>query len=160
MKSYKSMRKEERAKANLHKVVHPEQREAVEPEQQERVGEAVQPAAQPGASRRRAEGNEHEAAAVPDSEPVVVAVVPGGEAEEVGEAAHVEVAGVDAGLEIVPADGDGGEASANLSPALEDAELGEGCGIVGAEEGGGGARDAAADDADVVGGGGGGEEGG
>ena len=69
---------------NLHEAVHPEQRETISPEQQERVGEAVELAAQPGAPRRgRAESLEDEAGAVPDPEPVLggVAAGLGGEAE-------------------------------------------------------------------------------
>ena len=67
-----------------------------------------------------------------------------------GEAAGVEVAGVDdgsAGLELVAGDADGGEVAAHPGTALEDADLtpgeggGETGGVVGEEEGGGGAGD-------------------
>ena len=52
---------------DLDKLVHLEQGQAVSPEQQQRVEEAVQLATPPGASgRQRAERLEDEAFAVPD----------------------------------------------------------------------------------------------
>lgn len=148
--------KEGEGRNNLDKSVHLDQGQAISTEQQQRVEEAVQLAAQPGAPGRRwAERLEDEMSAVPDPEPVVVCAGLDGEAQEVGEAAGVEVAGVDdgaSGLEVVTGYSDGSEAATDPGTALEDAELGPGGGgIVGEKEGGGGAGDAGAHDADLAG---------
>lgn len=173
-----SFGKEKRGKnENLNEAFHPEEREAIAAEEEERVEKLVDLAVdcRAGAAGRR-EGLEHEALAIPHAEPrgigrrggggVGVGIVLGGlglplESEEGGEANGVEVLGVDdrgTGLEIVAADGDRGHASAHPAAPLEDPNVVEakaaffGACVPFEEIRDRGAADAAPNDADAWGG--------